>query len=450
MSGLCYNVRSYREQPYVEYLTQYYYHMNKGSERIAAFNSSRLPTMVGLKYKFMRENMFRFFRGSCHLFYEDLAKENSFPSGPLGWICGDLHLENFGSYRSNNDQVYFDLNDFDEALLAPVTWEVVRLVTSIFIGFESLGIEDEKALNMAKLFLKSYTGTLLTGKPDYVESAMARGIVCDFLAKVSKRKQQMILDKKTVLKKKKLQLVTDNPKHFTLEKNLQAELFQHIKEWLKTDENSPYNYKVIDGVFRLAGTGSVGLERYAFLLKSSNETGYKYILLDMKEASPSSLSPYLSIPQPAWVSEADRIVAIQKKMQNRCSALLSFSTFRGKSFIMQEMQPTKDSIDFKKLIDRYRDMYSVIDTMGMLTASSQLRSSGQDGSAITDNLKQFASDKVWQEAVLEYARQYSFTVKKYYTEFLEDYRTLRQHIMENYEEGVKTEREERLDEKLAS
>ncbi|HTI10331.1 MAG TPA: DUF2252 family protein [Puia sp.] len=129
---------------------------------------------------------------------------------------------------------------------------------------------------------------------------------------------------------------------------------------------------------------------------------------------------------------------------------MSLSTFRGKSFIMQEMQPTKDSIDFKKLIDRYRDMYHVVDTMGMLTASSQLRSSGQDGSAITDNLKQFASDKVWQEAVLEYARQYSFTVKKYYIEFLEDYRTLRQHIMENYKEDVRTEREERLDEKLAS
>jgi uncharacterized protein (DUF2252 family) len=399
--------------------------MHEGTKRIVAFNKNRMPTMVGTKYKFMRENLFRFFRGSCHLFYEDLSKEEGFPAGPLGWICGDLHLENFGSYRSDNDQVYFDLNDFDEAVLAPVTWEVVRLATSIFIGFESLKIEDEKALNMAKLLLKSYTATLLTGKPDYIESAMARGIICDFLTKVSKRKQRMLLDKRTVFKKKRLQMVTDSPKHFLIEEKLREELFVHVDKWLKMDDNSPYNYKVIDGVFRLAGTGSVGLERYAFLLKSSNDTGYKYILLDMKEASPSSLLPFCNAEQPPWTSDADRIVSVQRRMQNRCPALLSTSEFRGKSFIMQEMQPTKDSINFVALGDRYRDMYSVIDSMAMLMASSQLRSTGQDGSAVTDDLKRFASDTAWQDKVLEYARVYADRMKAYYTDFLEDYQLIR-------------------------
>jgi uncharacterized protein (DUF2252 family) len=399
--------------------------MHEGTSRIVAFNHNRMPTMVGMKYKFMRENLFRFFRGSCHLFYEDLATAQGFPAGPLGWICGDLHLENFGSYRSDNDQIYFDLNDFDEAMLAPVTWEVVRLATSIFIGFESLKIEDEKALNMAKLLLKSYTATLLTGKPDYVESAMARGIICDFLTKVAKRKQRMILDKRTVFKKRRLQMITDSPKHFLIEKKLKEELCVHVDKWLKMDDNSPYNYKVIDGVFRLAGTGSVGLERYAFLLKSSNDSGYKYILLDMKEASPSSLSPFCSVKQPSWTSEADRIVSVQRRMQNRCPALLSTSEFRGKSFIMQEMQPTKDSIDFVALVDRYRDMYSVIDSMAMLMASSQLRSTGQDGSAVTDELKRFAANTAWQDQVLEFAKGYAERMKAYYAEFLEDYQQIR-------------------------
>ena len=399
--------------------------MHEGTSRIVAFNHNRMPTMVEMKYKFMRENLFRFFRGSCHLFYEDLAAAQGFPAGPMGWICGDLHLENFGSYRSDNDQIYFDLNDFDEAVLAPVTWEVVRLATSIFIGFESLKIEDEKALNMGKLLLKSYTATLLTGKPDYVESAMARGIICDFLTKVAKRKQRMLLDKRTVFKKRRLQMITDSPKHFLIEKKLKEELSVHVDKWLKMDDNSPYNYKVIDGVFRLAGTGSVGLERYAFLLKSSNDTGYKYILLDMKEASPSSLLPFCSVEQPSWTSEADRVVSVQRRMQNRCPALLSTSEFRGKSFIMQEMQPTKDSIDFVALVDRYRDMYSVIDSMAMLMASSQLRSTGQDGSAVTDDLKRFAADTAWQDKVLEYARGYADRMKAYYADFLEDYQQIR-------------------------
>jgi uncharacterized protein (DUF2252 family) len=396
--------------------------MDEVTKRIIAFNESRIQKMRPLKYRLMQENAFRFFRGTCHLFYEDLAVADGFPQGPLGWICGDLHLENFGSYRSDNNQVYFDLNDFDEAILAPVTWEVVRLVTSIFVGFESLGIEGRRAEKMAKLFLKSYAATLATGKADYVEAAMAKGIICDFLSGVARRKQRMILQKKASLRKKRVQILTDTPKHYTLPRPTKQALMDHVTAWLKVDEHSPYNYKVVDGVFRLAGTGSIGVERYAFLLKSLNETGYKYILLDMKEAVPSSLAPYLFSRQPGWRSEADRVISAQRRMQNRCPALLSTSVFRDKSFIMQEMQPSKDSINFRLLRDRYRDMYSVIDSMAMLTASAQLRSSGQDMSATTDELKGFGLQEGWQEAILLYASKYALRVKQNYDAFVVDAR----------------------------
>jgi uncharacterized protein (DUF2252 family) len=82
----------------------------------------------------MSESAFRFFRGTCHLFYEDLGKNSSFPSSPASWITGDLHLENFGSYKGDNGLVYFDVNDFNEAILAPVTWEIARMTTSIFVA----------------------------------------------------------------------------------------------------------------------------------------------------------------------------------------------------------------------------------------------------------------------------------------------------------------------------
>jgi uncharacterized protein (DUF2252 family) len=394
--------------------------MKDVTKRILAFNETRIPKMRPLKYRLMQENVFRFFRGTCHLFYEDLAAARGFPQGPLGWICGDLHLENFGSYRSDNNQVYFDLNDFDEAILAPVTWEVVRLMTSIFIGFESLKIDPLRAQKMAKLFLKSYAATLAAGKADYVEAAMARGIICDFLTGVAKRKQRIILEKKASLRRRRVQMLTDNPKHFKLPRETKRALMDHVTSWLKVDEHSPYNYKVVDAVFRLAGTGSIGVERYAFLLKSLNQTGFKYILLDMKEAAPSSLAPHINFPQPAWQSEAHRVINAQRRMQNRCPALLSTSMFRGKPFIMQEMQPAKDSIDFRLLRDRYRDMYSVIDSMAILTASAQLRSSGQEGSATTDDLKAFGTQEGWQETLLAYAAQYARRVQEHYEAFIED------------------------------
>ncbi|NJK53097.1 MAG: DUF2252 family protein, partial [Leptolyngbyaceae cyanobacterium SU_3_3] len=68
-------------------------------------------------------NAFVFLRGSCHLFYEDLPTDSRLDAAPHTWICGDLHLQNFGSYKGDDRLVYFDINDFDEAALAPCTWD---------------------------------------------------------------------------------------------------------------------------------------------------------------------------------------------------------------------------------------------------------------------------------------------------------------------------------------
>lgn len=394
--------------------------MQASTQKIISFNSGRLPEMIALKYQFMRENMFRFFRGTCHLFYEDLSQAAGFPQGPIAWISGDPHLENFGSFRADNGQVYFDLNDFDEAILAPVTWEAVRLVGSIYIGFESLGISMDKAEKMVRLFLKSYASTLAAGRAEYVEKVTTQGIICDFLERVSKRTQKRILRKRTTIGKKKVQMLVDSPKHIPLQKNVKRALCEHVQAWLKVDEDSPYNYTVADVIFRLAGTGSVGLERYAFVLHSKNEAGPKYMLLDMKEAAPSALSRFVTVQQPLWSSEAERVVTLQKRMQNRFPALLSFSEYGGKSFIMQEMQPTKDNINFTLLKDRYRDMYNVIDSMAILTASSHIRSTGQDGSCSTDELKEFGRRDDWQQPLMEYARRYAERIKEYYQAFMMD------------------------------
>src|ERR1700710_2627250 len=123
-----------------------------------------------------------------------------------------------------------------------------------------------------------------------------------------------------------------------------------------------------------------------FYLKSSNEHGKKLMLLDMKQETLTPLEKILKVPQPKWETDAERILAIQQRMQNISPALLSMTTFNGATFIIQEIQPEKDSINFNLIKDRYRDIYQVVDDMALLTASSQLRSSGRQGSATADEL----------------------------------------------------------------
>lgn len=393
--------------------------MSQLSERLTKFNSHLLPDMVQLKYQLMAQNAFRFFRGTCHLFYEDLSTYKKLPPTPVSWICGDLHLENFGSFKGNNRMVYFDLNDFDEAVLAPVSWEITRLLTSIFTAFGSLNIPYTEAKAAATLFLSTYSDVLSKGKAYYIDPRTATGIIKSFLKAVKKRKEAEMI--KYVLRDKDILKININHKtHFELDKALKKVLVQHITHWIDNTDGWPKNYTVRDAAFRVAGTGSVGLKRYMFLLQGIKNKK-KFVLMEMKEAVASSLSPYNPVKQPAWILQAERVVTIKQRMQNVSPALLSHTEFKGDSYVIQEMQPTADKIKFELIEDRYKDLNLVIKDMAMLTASAQIRSGGIQGSAIIDELMVFGKRNDWQEALLQYAVTYARQAAKYYNQYLLDY-----------------------------
>ena len=396
--------------------------MSSIPERIKTFNSDRIPEYVALKYQQMAENAFRFFRGTCHLYYEDLGGSKSLPAYPVSWVCGDLHLENFGTYKGDNRLVYFDVNDFDEGLLAPVDWEVSRIVASIFVGFESLGIKKKEAEGMAEYFLGVYSKTLAKGKAKYLEHQTANGIVRIFLEKVATRKQKELIRQRTEDgRNDSLRLRLDKTRFFPIDKTLRKDLMAHLGQWMTQYPLLKGRYQVLDACFRIAGTGSLGIKRYAFLLRN-NKDPKKHLLIDMKQAKPSSLQPYLSNPQPAWASEADRVVAIQDRMQNISPALLSTTTFGNEPYVVKELQPMADKIDFLVIRDRNKDIACVIEDMAFLTASAQLRSAGRQGAALPDELIAFGRDGNWQKGVLDYAETYAGQVKKDYQEYFNAYK----------------------------
>jgi uncharacterized protein (DUF2252 family) len=392
------------------------------AERIRDFNSNRLPAYTALKYQSMAENPFRFFRGTCHLFYEDLSHNNALPAYPLSWICGDLHLENFGSFKGENRLVYFDLNDFDEAILAPATWEIARMLTSIFTGFDTLSIKKKDATQTTQLFLRVYSETLAKEKAKYLEHETANGIVRIFLEKIAERKQKDLVRQRTVEGKNgNLQFRIDHIRFFPLEKPLRKALIVHLSQLLHQYPLLKGRFQVIDAAFRVAGTGSLGVKRYVFLLKNIKDPK-KHLLVDMKQAPPSSLQPWLTTPQPAWTSEAARVVAIQHRMQNISPALLSVAQFDGDSYVIKEMQPVADKIDFLVIRDRYKDIACVIEDMAFLSASAMLRSAGRQGAALPDELIAFGTDTHWQQGLIDYSTAYAAQVKKDYAAYFKDYK----------------------------
>src|ERR1035437_1857954 len=108
--------------------------------RIKLFNTDRTPQFLQLKYKAMNEDAYRFFRATTHLFYEDVPEHSFLHASPRVWLCGDLHLENYGSYKGDDRVAYFNINDFDESVLGPGLFDVARMLTSIYVAASNLGI----------------------------------------------------------------------------------------------------------------------------------------------------------------------------------------------------------------------------------------------------------------------------------------------------------------------
>lgn len=387
--------------------------------RIKEFNAGLLPDMVQLKYKAMAESPFRFFRGTCHLFYEDLASVKDFPKSPLTWICGDLHLENFGSFKGTNRQVYFDLNDFDESMLAALNWEVLRMLTSIYVAFDTLKLRKKWAEEMAVFFIDVYTEQLKAGKAYYIDPRTADGVVRTFLDNAALRKAKEMVRKNTGGKDSQLLIKINNQTHFKLDKKLRTDLMAHLTDWLEKTPLLTNKYLVRDAVFRVAGTGSIGLKRYMLLLQHKKNPA-KLLFLDLKQAAKSSLAPFNKAAQPNWASEAERISSAKYYMQNVSPALLSTLVFKGDAYVLQELQPTADRINLAGLSGRIKEIKSVLKDMAVLTASAQLRSSGIQGSAINDELSAFAAQHIEKEALLDYARKYALQVKQDYKSYLSE------------------------------
>lgn len=388
-------------------------------QSIAAYNAGRDPERLQRKYAAMRRDPFTFLRGSCHLFYAQLPSAKTLSKAPPAWVCGDLHLENFGSYKGDNRLVYFDLNDFDEAALAPCTWELLRLMTSVRVGAASLQLKSAQAEALCRHFLDAYTAALRNGKARWIERDTAEGMVGDLLDGLRGRLRPALLDSRTERKGKHRILRTDGRRALPATRQQRDQVIALIEQ-AAADQPNPRFYRVLDVARRIAGTGSLGVDRYVILVEGKGSPDANY-LLDLKQALPSSLAPQLKPSQPKWHSEAERVVTVQRRMQAVSPAFLKAVQMNGASYVLRGLQPTEDRVALTDWNGRLERLERVLQTMGQLTAWAQLRSSGRQGSANADELIAFGEKRRWPERLLNLANDSTQQVRRDWKLFAKAY-----------------------------
>jgi hypothetical protein len=116
-----------------------------------------------LKHQQMREDLFSFLRATYYRWAQiwaeacpDLARDHAVLA------VGDLHVENFGTWRDLEGRLVWGVNDFDECYELPFSNDLVRLAVSAAVAIEAreLSIAPEKA---AEEILEGYQAALQKG-----------------------------------------------------------------------------------------------------------------------------------------------------------------------------------------------------------------------------------------------------------------------------------------------
>jgi uncharacterized protein (DUF2252 family) len=370
--------------------------------RIVRYHEGRAPDMLERKFAAMAASPFAFYRGSCQLFVDAWPARSALNDAPAVWSCGDLHFENLGCYKGDNRLVYYDLNDFDEAALLPVSWDVTRFAASVLVGAPALRIGASDAATLAKFYLDAFGEALASGKARWVERETATGMTRVLLDAVRERKRRTLLNERT-LKEGRRRIRVDGVKALAASRDEVANVTRAV-ERLGSKLGRKKFYRVLDVARRIAGCGSLGIARFIVLVEGKGSPRGNF-LLDLKEArTPASAgqSPYA---QPRWKSEAARIASVQSRVQAVSPALLSTIRMDGAGFVLRELQPLQDRMRMEAWGGDITNLRDAVTTMGHVTAWAALRASGRQGSAIADDLIAFANERGWRREVLAMARR---------------------------------------------
>jgi len=359
---------------------------------IVQVNRGRVPQLLQRKFDAMAEDRFAFLRATAMLGHRT-PDFSALPATPLGWVCGDLHLQNFGCFRGLNRLVYFDLNDFDEAARLPVSVDLLRFLGSIYSAAPGMGLERSAADAMVQLALTAYGAALVRGKAFWLERETASGPIGGLLRQASTRKRRSMLGPRTHMLGSDRQIKVDGVRYLPVAGHaaIRAQIGNALEDLARLFGNREF-FALRDVAFRVAGMGSLGVPRYVALVRGKGDPD-RNALIDFKKAVPSAAARALpQYEQPRWSSEAARVVGVQDVCQAASPAYLSAMHLGSSAFVVRELQPVEDKMALAPLALRINRLDETLQAMARLSAYAQLRSAGRMGAAPVDDLMAFGHE----------------------------------------------------------
>jgi Uncharacterized protein conserved in bacteria (DUF2252) len=135
-----------------------------------------LAADLKLKHQRMTEGVFPFLRATFYR-WAQLWPENcpELANSPVALAVGDLHVENFGTWRDIEGRLVWGINDFDEACEMPSAVDLVRLAASALLAAGE-GASACKPAEACEAILEGYAEAIQSGGQPFVLAECHHGL----------------------------------------------------------------------------------------------------------------------------------------------------------------------------------------------------------------------------------------------------------------------------------
>lgn len=390
---------------------------------------TRILDLVPVRYARMLGSPFAFLRGGAAIMAADLSA-NSKTTEINVQACGDMHIANFGVFASAERNLVFGINDFDETLPGPWEWDLKRLTASVvaagrFLGVNKIKCEESvmKAVSTYRKKIRQYAfmGNLelwytTINENDILKSLTpsAQAGAQKIMNKARQRTHMQVLGKLTDLVDEKYLLKENAP---FIVRETKTETGRTIKEALGLFLESYFSsladdrktilkqYRIVDVARKVVGVGSVGTRCWIILLVGNHSDDP--LFLQLKEAQPSVLEPYLS--KSLYSNQGQRVVAGQRLIQGAPDIFLGWGEQGGMQYYVRQLRDMKGGVEFdpKKIKIENMDQYSSLCAWALALAHAK---SG-DAAMIAGYVGK--SDEL-DEAIVNFAFAYADQTEKDY------------------------------------
>jgi Uncharacterized protein conserved in bacteria (DUF2252) len=307
-------------------------------EKWAGRHVNLIPSDVQLKHKLMASAPFPFFRATFYRwaqFWPKLCPELA--GAPQVLAVGDLHVENFGTWRDLEGRLIWGVNDFDEAWPAAYTVDLVRLLTSAYLAIEAEHLSLSR-IEAREALEQGYRDCLAKGGRPFILAEHHRWLR---LLATSKLRDPVVFWKKILSCSK-----------------YKGELPKDV--WKLIHASMPVRTRNYELRSRIAGLGSLGHPRVLALASWDGA----HVVREAKQLTPSAW---------IWARGLDTVQILSRKLIESAVRLRDPHVHFAEHWIVRRLAPDCSHIEMQTL-PQDRDEERLLYYMGWETGNIHLGS----------------------------------------------------------------------------